>query len=80
MRTEGLIYAAMIVVVLMGAVIVSQQATIDQPVPEGLSTCEFSVVMNWQGGGTHPGYWVELGPGGKKECIIRADQGRPVRS
>lgn len=79
MRTEGLIYVAAIVIVLMGAVIASQHTTITQPVPDGLDTCEFSVVMSWDGGGAHPGYWVELDNNlERKECIMRADQGRTV--
>jgi hypothetical protein len=78
-ETNGLIYAALIVIVLMGAVIVNQQAMMNQPVPDNLPVCEFSMVANFGGGGAHPGYWVELDNNlEKKECIIRTDLGRTV--
>lgn len=75
----GYLYVALIVIVLMGAVIVSQQATMNQPVPDNLPVCEFSMVANFGGGGAHPGYWVELDNNlEKRECIIRTDLGRTV--
>jgi hypothetical protein len=77
MKNDGMIYVALIVIVLMAGYIAAQQAMISETIPGNLPECQFSAVINWQGGGAHPGYWVELDDSlQKRECIIRFDRGR----
>jgi hypothetical protein len=71
-ETNGLIYVALLVIVLMGGVILAQHGMMAEQVPSDLPPCGFSTVMSFEGQ-PHYGYWVELGEGGQKECIIRAD-------
>lgn len=85
-KDAGYLYVALLVIVLMGAVIVNQQGTINEQyadlnklIPDDLPVCHFSAVTSWEGGGAHPGYWIELDNNlTKKECIMRADEGRTV--
>jgi hypothetical protein len=83
---KGYLYVALIVIVLMGGIIASQHATITEQqtdlnklIPDDLPVCHFSAVTSWEGGGAHPGYWIELDNNlEKRECIMRADEGRTV--
>ena len=71
---RGLVFAMAVVIVLMGGIIASQHSDLSKPVPSELPPCDFGMIISWDGGGNHPGYWVELTDGDmRKECIIRAD-------
>jgi putative salt-induced outer membrane protein YdiY len=78
MKTDGMIFVALIVIILMGAFILVQQNTIQKTNINNLPDCDYSMVINMQGQG-HYGYWVQTGPTGENECITRMnDRGTVV--
>lgn len=70
MKTDGLIYALLVVLVLMGAIIAVQQDRIQKSDVNKLPYCEYNIVSDIQG--IHTGYWV--GTVNQKEvCVTRFD-------